>query len=260
MKTGIGRRVFVGSVVAGLPLLASASSRVGAQSSPGSAHTHVDGPVSDPLLDHIARQLAVIHNAMRRQPRGEQMRAFAAQLRTLAVYGRQSDLDGAVRSAINTLVERDGRDAVLYHEPDLARVRADLKSYGAQPDERVLTAPVTLDYAARSAALNGLLQSGMSIRWERIATNLERLAPAIDQRMATIIRVGQVENHDPAYWEGYCTELWNQYKETQFLAAPICASAALPIIGAAFAPLCAAYQLAATFLAIVYAGYCLNAR
>ena len=74
--------------------------------------------------------------------------------------------------------------------------------------------------------------------------------------MATTIRVNR--QYDEQYWKGYCAELWSQYSETQFLAATICASAALPVIGAALVPLCAAYQLAATFLAFVYGGYCMN--
>jgi hypothetical protein len=259
METGIGRRVFVGSVVAGLPLLAS-TARLAAQASAGSLHQHPDAAVaSDQVLEHLVRQLAGLHNAMRRQPSGESMRSFGSQLRTLAVYSRQAGLDADLKSGINALVERDSRDRVLYVEVDRQRLLSDLKAYGAQVDERLLAAPIALDYAARSAALNGLLQSGFALRLERIAALLERVAPAVDRRMATTFRVNQIQ-YDEEYWKGYCAELWSQYSETQFLAAAICASAAIPIIGAAFVPLCAAHQLAATFLAIVYAGNCMNAR
>jgi hypothetical protein len=172
METGMGRRVFVGSVIAGLPLLAS-TSRLAAQSA-GSLHQHGDAIVtSDQVLEHIVRQLAGIHNTMRRQPRGEHMRAFATQLRTLAVYGRQTGVDADLKAGINLLLERDGRDRVLYTEIDQARVLADLKAYGVQVDERLLAAPITLDYTARSAVLGSLLQSGPSLRLERIAALLE---------------------------------------------------------------------------------------
>lgn len=258
METAIGRRVFVGSVVAGLPLLAS-TPRMAAQAGTGT-HQHVEAVVaSDQLLDHIVRQLAGIHNAMRSQARGEHMRAFAAQLRTLTVYSRQTGLDAGVKAGVEALIDRDGRNSVLYVEVDPNRLRSNLKAYGAQPDERLLAAPITLDYPARSAALSGLLQSGISVRWERIAATLERGAPAVDQRMATTIRVSQIY-YDAAYWEGYCAELFSQYTEAQFLAAAICASAALPVIGAALVPLCIAHQLAATFLAMAYAGNCMNVR
>jgi hypothetical protein len=255
METGMGRRVFVGSVVAGLPLLASPAARIAAQSSSGSTHIHADGVATDPVLDHIARQLAGIHNAMRRQPRGEHMRAVAAQLRTLAVYGRQIDVDSRMRSLVGALVKRDGRDGVLYLQPDAERVRADLKRFGAEPDEKLLRAPITLDYAARSAALNRLLQSGLSVQWERMAALLDRMAPGIDERASTVIRVRQ---DDPDYWEGYCTQLWSEYSEAQFLSGVLCASALLPVIGIGFAVFCIAYQLAAVILAVIYAGYCWN--
>jgi hypothetical protein len=259
METEIGRRMFVGSVVAGLPLLAS-TSRLAAQAGSGSPHQHANATgTSDQVLDHLVRQLAGIHNAMRRQPRGEHMRAFGAQLRMLAVYSRQAGLDAGVKAGVNALVERDGRAQVLYVEVDRERLRAELKAHGAQLDERLLATPITLDYAARSAALDSLLQTGGSLHLERIAATLERVAPAVDQRMATTIRVNQIY-YDEEYWKGYCAELWSQYQETQFLAAALCASAALPVIGAAFVPLCVAQQLAATFLAIVYAGNCMNVR
>jgi hypothetical protein len=251
--------MFVGSVVAGLPLLAS-TTRLGAQAGAGSLHQHANGAAAaDRVLEHIVRQLAGAHNSMRRQQRGEHMRAFAAQLRTLAVYSRQSGIDARVKEGISALIERDGRDRVLYVEVDRERVRADLKAYGVQLDERLLAAPITLDYEARSAALNGLLQAGGSLHLERVAAALERVAPGVDQRMASTVRVSQIY-YDEEYWKGYCAELWNQYREAQFLAAALCASAALPVVGVAFAPMCVAHQLAATFLAFIYGANCMNVR
>ena len=43
-------------------------------------------------------------------------------------------------------------------------------------------------------------------------------------------------------------------------AVTICASALIPVIGVAFAPLCIAHQLAATMLALVYGVYCWNVQ
>lgn len=257
MDTGMGRRVFVGGVVAGLPLLASLSTRTAAQSGIPAAHVHPDGGVADAVLDHITRQLAAVHNAVRRQPRGEHLRAAAAHLRTLAVYGRQIDVDSTMRSAVAALIEQHTRDRVLYLETDPERVRAELKRFGAVPDERVLSAPITLDYAGRSAALSRLVQSGLTGAWERIAATLEQIAPGVDERAASVLRVRQI---DEAYWEGFCKQLWSEYSEVQFLTGVLCASALLPVVGIAFAVFCIAHQLAATMLAVVYAGFCWNAR
>jgi hypothetical protein len=255
METGIGRRVFVGSVVAGLPLLAASSSRGAAQSALQTAHTHLDPTIPDPVLEHIVRQLAAAHNGLRREQKGEHVRAFASQMRTLAVYGRTVEIDAQVKSGVSTLIERDGRDGVLYAEIDRERMWAELKRYGARADERVLSTPLRLDYDRRSAALNVLLASGLSNGWERTAATLERMAPELDRRFSTVVRVSL---QDAAYWEGYCKELWSQYQEAQLLAAALCASAALPIVGAAFVPLCVAHQLAALIFVMVYGGNCMN--
>ena len=255
METGIGRRMFVGSIVATLPIVASRG-RLAAQAGASAAHAHPNGVTVDPVLEHIARQLATNHNAMRRDPRGEHVRAFAAHLRTLTVYGRQTGLDEAVKSRVGALVARDGRYNVMYLETDLVHLRSELRAYGAQPDERLLKAPVTLDYAAREAALDSVLQSGVTARWERLAAIFDRLAPEVDRRSAGVIRVSQTEAD---FWAGYCKQLWSEYSEVQFLTAALCASALIPIIGVGFAPICIAHQLAATFLALVYGVYCWNA-
>lgn len=254
METGIGRRVFVGSVVAGLPLLTSSTAgavRAGWQTT----HLHPAGEAADPVLEHLVRQLASAHNELRRQPKGEHARAFAAQLRTFAVYGRSIDLDAKVKAATAQLIERDGRDAVLYAEVHRDRMREELKRYGAQPDDRLLNRSVTLDYASRSAALSEMMTSGVVARFEQMAAILERVASDIDRRTGTAVRVGR---QDDAFWEGYCQSLWSYYSETQFLTAVHCAAVLIPVIGIAFAPICAAYQLAALILALVYAGNCWN--
>lgn len=254
METGMGRRVFVGSVVAGVPLLAASAVRAFGQSATWAVHTH-EAAVVDPVLEHIARQLAVLHNGMRRDPRGEHLRGFAAQLRTMSVYGRQAGIDERLRSALRTLIDRDGRDAVLYAKQDRNHLLDELRRYGAQPDERLIGADSDLDYGRRSTTLDALLDGGVSARLQQVALLLERAAPEFDRRLDSLVRVSQ---YDPAYWQGYCAELWEQYRETQFLAAALCASAALPIVGALFAPECIAWQLAATLLAMVYAARCWN--
>jgi hypothetical protein len=240
--------------VAGLPLLASSTAgaaRAGWQA----AHVHPEGAALDPVLEHIVQQMASAHNALRRQLKGEHVRAFASQLRTLAVYGRSMDLDVRFRSAAAQLVERDGRDAVLYTEVNRDRIRAELARYGAQPDERLLNRPLTLDYASRSAALNEVLVSGVVVRLERMAAVFERVASEIDRRTGTAVRV---RRQDEAYWKAYCESLWSYFQETQFLTALHCAAAALPVIGVAFTPLCMAYTLALLTLGLVYGANCWN--
>ena len=256
METAMGRRVFFGSVVAGLPLLTYSGSRALAQSA-GDIHAHTGMDPVDPLVDHLAREMARLHNAIRRDPRGEYLRGFAAQLRNLAIYSRQTNVDTTLATEIRALVEKEGRDALLYRTPDRDHVVAELKRYGAQVDERLLNVDINLDHAARVATFDRFLRTGISTTWEQIASTLERLAPELDRRAASgLLRVNR--RQDAAYWEGYCKEIWSQYSETQFLAGVICATAALPVIGVAFGANCIAYQLAAVVFAMCYATYCWN--
>ena len=71
--------MFVGAVMAGIPLLSTTATRALDQmaetAGPGHLHPLV---VTDPVVDHIARQLAALHNALRRDARGESLRAFAS--------------------------------------------------------------------------------------------------------------------------------------------------------------------------------------
>lgn len=251
METGIGRRVFVGSVVAGLPLLAS--STAGAARAGWQAHVHPEGAAADPVLEHIVRQLASAHNELRRQPKGEHVRAFTAQLRTLAVYGRSIGLDAKVKAAVAEMVERDGRDEVLYTDINRDRMRGELKRYGAQPDERLLNRIPNLDYAARTASLNSVLASGLTAHLERTAAMMERVASEIDRRTGTAVRVSR---RDSEYWAAYCRTIWDHYLDTQFQAAIYCTASLIPIVGVLFAPLCVGYELAALTLGLVYGANC----
>ena len=94
MQSVVGRRVFVGSVAAGVPLLAGAGIKAFAQAGAAAPHNHpVAATAEDPVLRQLVREIAATHNAARaRRPRGEDARALASQLRTLSVYAKQLDL------------------------------------------------------------------------------------------------------------------------------------------------------------------------
>jgi hypothetical protein len=255
METCIGRRRFVGTVVAGAPLLTVVARQTTAQTASAIAAGHAH-PAPDPVLDHITRQLAAAHNAMRRDARGEPLRALAAELRTLAVYSRHVDLDARVASSIGALIDEQGPDALMNFQPDRSRLRTELEHYGAVADDRILNAALDLSPDRRTAVLERIRRSGLSTSWEQLAELSEHLAVDLDRRSSSVVRVNRVQ--DAAYWEGYCTELWNQFSEAQFIAGMICAVAGIPIIGVAVVPLCIAHELGALTLGYVYAAYCLN--
>src|SRR5687768_2560177 len=179
MESVVGRRVFVGSVVAGLPLLAGAGVRAFAQAGAAAPHGHpAAGPAADPVLDHLVRQIAAAHNAARaRRPRGEDARAVASHLKTLAVYAKQVDLDARARASVRELVAEHGRDAVMYHEVGREARQASLERFGFRVEARALDYQVNADYKARAAALDALLAGGLTPTWERMAKTLDQIAP-----------------------------------------------------------------------------------
>lgn len=257
--------MFVGGVVAGLPLLAGVGAGALAQSgtggrgagpaAQGATHVHPAGTAEDPVMAHLIREMAAVHNRGRsREIRGEDARAFAAQLRTLAVYSRQTDVDGRVKGALRDLIDKEGRNAVLFREPDENAMRAELKRHGFNVDERAQRPPRALDLRTRNAALETLLTGGVTATYEQIAGLLERAAPQIDRRNGSVVRVALAQ--DAAWWSGFCAELWEQFVEAQEYANLVCTVAAIPYVGVVAIYACIAAQSAAVFLYSVYWVYC----
>lgn len=243
MRPEVGRRVFVGSVVAGLPLLAGRS-ELFAQAGIG-AHDHGAIPGADPVIDQIVRQIALIHNAAQAGPRGAHARALASQLRMLAVYQRQQGIDDQARSAVKEMVQRDGRNAMLYAEPDQEMRRKAMQQYGFRPDERALTVPLNATHAQREAALDDLLTHGLTPAYDRLAATLDKLAERLDQRRGRLVTIAQ----DDDWWAGYCAELYKQFQYAQLLALPWCLTARyFPWA----APACLALEGGAMVLLIAY--------
>jgi hypothetical protein len=244
MKSATGRRMFVGSMAAGLPLIAGTA---GVLAQNGAAqHDHGGGDV-DPVIDHLVRQIAAIHNAAQAAPRGEHFRALSMQLRTLAVYDRQIDLDTRLRRAVRQLVDREGRNAVLYAEPDEEMRRKNLQSFGFRPQNRVRQSPLAPSHAEREAALDAVLQSGVTPVFERLAATADRIAGRIDTSPAR--RVGD----DSDWWRGFCGELWNQYQQAQYMASPACFAAKYFSYAL---PSCAAMEGGAMVLLLAYLYEC----
>jgi hypothetical protein len=254
MESVVGRRVFVGTVVAGVPLLAVTRVRTLGQAGGAAPHAHPAPEAAvDAVAEHIVRQLGVIHNRIRaRGPRGEDARAMAAHLRTLVVHGRQIDLDGRARAGVRALIELRGRDEVLYHERDSRTVQAEMARFGFDVDTRLLHRVPSSDYATRSAALDRLLRDGVTPAWTRMADTLDRLAPELDRR-GPVLPVARVQDSD--WWAGFCESIWNDFKTTQMWAGSVCGTAALPFMSF-LGPSCAALQGGAFSLLMIYIVYC----
>ena len=242
MTPEVGRRIFMGSVVAGLPLLASNTGLL-AQAS-GMAHDH--GPLggADAVIDQIVRQIALIHNAAQAGPKGAHARALAAQLRMLAVYQKQRGDDDQARATLRDLVKREGRSAVLYADPDPETRRSAMQRYGFRPDARVHEVPLNVTHAQREAALDTMLTGGITPVYERLAQTLDKASEQLDHR-----RSGQVTIARDDWWDGFCAELWSQFQMAQLWAIPWCLTARYLEWAA---PACLAMEGGAAVLLIVY--------
>lgn len=247
MKPEVGRRAFVGTVVAGLPLLAGRTGLLA--QGVGMAHDHAAIAASDPVTDQIVRQIALIHNSAQAGPRGAHARALASQLRMLAVYQRQQGIDDHARSAVRELIERDGRNAVLYAEPDLEMQRRARERYGFRADERSRDFPVAPSHSQREAALDELLKHGVTPAYDRLAATLEKVSGPLDRRRRATVTIAQ----DEEWWKGFCDELYNQYLTAQLMALPWCLTAKYFVWAA---PACLAMEGGAATLLVVYLWEC----
>lgn len=244
MNAVVGRRVFVSSAVAGLPVVIigarALAQSIGAAGTAGGTHVHPAGTV-DPVYEHLFHEMATVHNRMRREVRGEDMRALAAHLRMLAVYGRSQDVDVSIKAGLHHAVDRVGRHALLTREPDLDALQTELEPYGLRLDNRWRTSFGPVDLRRRSAVLDRALTEGVTARWDRIAALLEQAAPQIDRRNGTIARVA-VSRQDAEWYAGFCGQLQTEMDDVKDVIALFCGLYALVGIYAKFQ--CTAASLA----------------
>ncbi|HLG59440.1 MAG TPA: hypothetical protein VI485_29140 [Vicinamibacterales bacterium] len=221
MNAEVSRRIFVGSVAAGLPLLAGAGAQSFAQSAKGAAHVHpADSGAPDAVLEHITRQLAGIHNrAKDRGVTGEDARAIAAHFRTMTVYAAQIGLDDRTKKAFGALLKARGKEAALYVGVDKAAMRKELKRYGIDADERTLD-PQAVDHVTRVRSRDDLLKSGLTGVLTRAAVTFDTIATELDRRGGQTARVVRVQT-----WEtGFCQQMNREMIRLQMDAAFVCAA------------------------------------
>lgn len=252
MNADVSRRVFVGSVATGIPLLAGAVYGTRAGSAVAQGHDHGAAGGTDPMFDHALKELAAVHNRVQgRGAKAEDARIVAAQLRTTVAYSLLIGIDAPSKRALNDLIRSKGRDAVLYSEVDRAAVKARLKQYGVQLDDR-LPNRVALDYNARNDVLNELTNGGVSGLLTRIAMTFETIGTELDRRGDRIAPVRRVQ-YDPNWYIGYCQQLQIEIARLGVDAGLVCgASYFFP----ALAPVCAMIEIAAAVQGVLFLSSC----
>lgn len=243
MRQNIGRRAFVGTVVAGVPLLVNGPSLL-AQSKPAAPAAGGARPL-DPFIEYTVRELAGIQRRAQRSHtmRGEDARAAAQQIRASVVYVRGLGLDDQVERALRAAVAASGRDAVLYPEVDPQQALAALRQFGLEADAFPDVSGV--DYPTRAAMLDDLLSGGVTPALARIADTLSRASGELDRR-AALATAPVVRVQDSSYWSGFCASLQSSINQLQ-------AEAYMLLLAAFFNPdLIGAYYLVEMAIGVDY--------
>jgi hypothetical protein len=172
MKAEVGRRVFVGTAVAGLPLLAGFGSGAFAQSHEGGAHDLVQTAMDEELR----RQIRDAVSGLQGRHAAESARRMAATLRMGAAHYATIEADEGFKQAVRAFVRKEGRQALLARVTDRTQLSADLREYGV----RSLPASIATD-SGRAEIVDGMLQSGftptllaLAQQFNDLATRLER--------------------------------------------------------------------------------------
>ena len=193
MSVDVGRRVFVGSMAAGLPLLAGGGASL-AFAQKQNAATRIQDPVFDQLLTDMKGAVRGLSQA----GSGEQARRLASSLRVLAAWGASKQFDSRVKETLRGVVKREGRDALLRRNVDPAMFKAEARAFGFDGTSAVpLPAPRLVDLATRQRVVDDLLANGVTPRWRAVAATLDDAARSLDRiasaRSAGVTLVAQVD-------------------------------------------------------------------
>ena len=180
MSVEVDRRVFVGSVAAGLPLLAGGGATPAfAQRQNGAAR------IQDPVVDQVLSDMKGAVRSLSRGGSGEHTRRLASSLRLLAAWGATQQLDARVKETIRGVVAREGRQALLRRNVDRAMFRAEARVLGFDARSNVpVPEPPAVDDATRQKIVDELLTDGVTARWRRVADALDAAAAGLDRQAA----------------------------------------------------------------------------
>lgn len=215
MSVEVGRRVFVGSVAAGLPFLTGGADVTWAQRESSTALLR--DPVALQLIDDMKRAV----RALSRASSGEQARRLASSLRLLAAWGASHDIDSRIQRTLRAVIASEGRDALLRREIDDSMFRDEARDVGFDGSS-VVPLPIVpvADYAVRGKVLDDLLARGATARWIGIARLADAAAASLDRQASRgkgMLRVAQI---DPADCLMIAKELEYLSAEMVFWCAP----------------------------------------
>lgn len=177
MKSEVGRRAFVGTVAAGLPLLAGTGTAAFAQS----GHSPLQHDVGRGRMDEeLHRQIKDAVLGMRGPHAAESARRVATALRMGAAHYAAHNVDERVTSSLQAMMRKEGREAffahVLSHRDSFA---AEVRDYGI-----TTLPPLPADAGERRRALDQIVASGITPLMLGLADEFDRISTTIDARPA----------------------------------------------------------------------------
>jgi hypothetical protein len=224
MNAEVGRRMFIGSIAGGVPLLAGGGVALLAQSDRlKDDHAHEHGNGRDAVLDAGLQHLGKVTRAAKARQGPltlEEAVSSAAYVRMIGARIRDLDLDAAAQRVLRERVATTGRDTLLYETIDRARVRQHLAPYGIEIDDRLIGIPDAADYAARAAALDRALTTPISSAFERAASVLDAAAVAGQKIGPGVQRVQY--SPDETWLSGYCKQLQTEMFHQLVFAQAFC--------------------------------------
>jgi hypothetical protein len=216
MSLEVGRRVFVGSVAAGLPFIGGPGAQL-AWAQLGNA-----GATQDPIFNQLLADMKGAVRALSKSNSAEQTRRLASSLRLLSVWGTTNRIDTQVKETLRAAVTREGRDALLRREVDQAMFRAESRQFGFDGTSVVpLPAIPVVDYATKQRFVDDLVANGVTAHWSALADILEVAATSLDRRAA--LRSGNatlVAQTDPSICRMVQQEMYYLSLQMAFWCAP----------------------------------------
>lgn len=179
MSMEVGRRVFVGSMAAGLPLLAGGATLAFAQRRNAASRNQ------DPVVGQLLADMKSAVRSLSKASSGEHTRRLASSLRLLAAWGASQQFDARVKDTLRGVITREGRQALLRRNVDRAMFRAEARELGFDERSTVpVPEPPVLDDATRQKIVDDLLANGVTARWRKVADLLDVAARSLDRQAA----------------------------------------------------------------------------
>lgn len=172
MRQEVGRRAFVGTVIAGVPFFTEAA-LARPQSTGAAAHMHAADRVSEELL----RQFRGAVTSLRETGKAEHARTIASILRLSAAHADALGLDATWKRALEQHLRRDGLQSIIGQDIDPQRWQAEVAFFGA-PELQ----PPFVSAADREKGVNAILSPGIVASLQRAAADFDARAGGLARR------------------------------------------------------------------------------